>query len=252
VAEETLTEDERRTLSSGGYYAASSITTAKALRVIDAQAARIAEQEAMGKGVIGGLVEQRDAANARAEAAGLTANEFGLEADKLESEAAALRALLDQERCERINMEEHESKEVSSLRAEVERLTKMLDVCSSVHGHNVKLKSSLADARALLVRVKADDSMPENLADDIDAFLAAAPESPRAPIERHPVRHIPEDQLVPVELPRAATELARPTFEEVWAEKERQGYQYGHDALEQVRFGWELCMAEIERRAVKP
>ncbi len=30
------------------------------------------------------------------------------------------------------------------------------------------------------------------------------------------------------------------TFEEVWAEKEKEGYQYGRDALENVRFGWEL------------
>lgn len=30
------------------------------------------------------------------------------------------------------------------------------------------------------------------------------------------------------------------TFEEVWAQKEREGYQYGREALENVRFGWEL------------
>jgi hypothetical protein len=30
------------------------------------------------------------------------------------------------------------------------------------------------------------------------------------------------------------------TFEEAWAEKEKEGYQYGRDALEQVRFGWEI------------
>jgi hypothetical protein len=32
-----------------------------------------------------------------------------------------------------------------------------------------------------------------------------------------------------------------PTFEEVWAEKEAQGYRYGEDALEQVKFGFELA-----------
>ncbi len=31
-----------------------------------------------------------------------------------------------------------------------------------------------------------------------------------------------------------------PTFEEAWAVKKAEGYQYGEDALEQVRFGWEL------------
>lgn len=32
------------------------------------------------------------------------------------------------------------------------------------------------------------------------------------------------------------------TFEEAWAEMEAQGYQYGEDALEQVRFGWNLAL----------
>ncbi len=31
-----------------------------------------------------------------------------------------------------------------------------------------------------------------------------------------------------------------PTFEQAWAQKEAEGYQYGADALEHVRFGWEL------------
>jgi len=30
------------------------------------------------------------------------------------------------------------------------------------------------------------------------------------------------------------------TFEEAWAEMEARGYQYGADALENVRFGWNL------------
>lgn len=30
------------------------------------------------------------------------------------------------------------------------------------------------------------------------------------------------------------------TFERAWAKKERLGYRYGGDALEQVRFGWQL------------
>jgi hypothetical protein len=37
------------------------------------------------------------------------------------------------------------------------------------------------------------------------------------------------------------------TFEEAWAEKVAAGYQYGEDALEQVRFGWEMRAAsELE------
>lgn len=34
------------------------------------------------------------------------------------------------------------------------------------------------------------------------------------------------------------------TFEEVWAEKEAAGFRYGRDALEQVRFGFELARGE--------
>ena len=40
------------------------------------------------------------------------------------------------------------------------------------------------------------------------------------------------------------------TFEHAWAEKEREGYQYGEDALEQVRFGWEIAMAAGARTCV--
>lgn len=32
------------------------------------------------------------------------------------------------------------------------------------------------------------------------------------------------------------------TFEQAWAKKEAEGYQYGSDALEHVRFGWEIAM----------
>ena len=35
------------------------------------------------------------------------------------------------------------------------------------------------------------------------------------------------------------------TFDEAWAKKVTEGYQYGPDALEQVRFGWEIHEAEI-------
>lgn len=33
------------------------------------------------------------------------------------------------------------------------------------------------------------------------------------------------------------------TFEEAWAKKEAEGYRYGRDALENVRFGWEIAHA---------
>jgi hypothetical protein len=37
------------------------------------------------------------------------------------------------------------------------------------------------------------------------------------------------------------TQAEPKTFEEVWAEKEKEGYRYGESALEQVRFGWDLA-----------
>lgn len=39
---------------------------------------------------------------------------------------------------------------------------------------------------------------------------------------------------------RAMRARARVTFAEAWADKERAGYQYGRDALEQVRLGWDM------------
>ena len=45
------------------------------------------------------------------------------------------------------------------------------------------------------------------------------------------------------------------TFEQAWARQEKKGYQYGPDALEQVRFGWELrgesIAAEKEKEKAK-
>jgi hypothetical protein len=36
-----------------------------------------------------------------------------------------------------------------------------------------------------------------------------------------------------------------PTFDDAWAAKEAEGYRYGRDALENVRFGWELALAAV-------
>lgn len=43
------------------------------------------------------------------------------------------------------------------------------------------------------------------------------------------------------------------TFEEAWAKMEAKGYRYGQDAIEQVRFGWELRDVEVDalREALK-
>lgn len=55
-------------------------------------------------------------------------------------------------------------------------------------------------------------------------------------------------------LPSGLVEQIRPwttsspapqTFEQAWAHKEAEGYQYGEDALEQVRMGWEMAKGLI-------
>jgi hypothetical protein len=55
-------------------------------------------------------------------------------------------------------------------------------------------------------------------------------------------------------LPSGLVEQIRPwttsspapqTFEQAWALKEAEGYQYGEDALEQVRMGWEMAKGKI-------
>jgi hypothetical protein len=40
---------------------------------------------------------------------------------------------------------------------------------------------------------------------------------------------------------RAHRARAERTFEEVWAEKIKEGYKYGEDALQQVEFGFKLA-----------
>lgn len=35
------------------------------------------------------------------------------------------------------------------------------------------------------------------------------------------------------------------TFEEAWSDKEKKGYEYGPDALENVKFGWEIALEEL-------
>lgn len=48
--------------------------------------------------------------------------------------------------------------------------------------------------------------------------------------------------------PRTDVPQAKATFEQAWALKEAEGYQYGPDALEQVRFGWEIAVSTLTPR----
>jgi hypothetical protein len=38
------------------------------------------------------------------------------------------------------------------------------------------------------------------------------------------------------------------TFKQAWAEKEAAGYRYGRDALEGVRFGWDMACADRDEQ----
>ena len=41
------------------------------------------------------------------------------------------------------------------------------------------------------------------------------------------------------------------TFEQAWSEQKAQGYDYGYEALENVRFGWELALSAIRALPTK-
>jgi hypothetical protein len=99
---ETLTDAERRQV---GNHAKQYDVLAKALRIIDAQAARIAELEAHQKHVLALATERVKRANARAEEAERLLEEqtrytIGAQRQRAEaeSEAASLRATLDRVR----------------------------------------------------------------------------------------------------------------------------------------------------------
>ena len=51
---------------------------------------------------------------------------------------------------------------------------------------------------------------------------------------------------------RVANSPAAPSFEVAWARKEREGYQYGEDALQGVRLGWEMRESYIDPKRGAP
>lgn len=48
------------------------------------------------------------------------------------------------------------------------------------------------------------------------------------------------EKLSPISAADVPPVVCLPTFEEVWAIYKKRGYQYGYDALENVKFGWEI------------
>ncbi len=82
-----------------------------------------------------------------------------------------------------------------------------------------KLAAANARADAAERRVKVLETQQRADANDIQRALTGAPE------------HAGPD----------------PTFEQAWSEKEAEGYQYGEEALERVRFGWELACGKMTR-----
>lgn len=45
--------------------------------------------------------------------------------------------------------------------------------------------------------------------------------------------------------------MSKITFEQAWAAWEAKGFQYGEDALEQVRFGWEIANSHSNEDALR-
>ena len=149
--------------------------------------ARIVELEAdakdlfeLNRGLVQAELDATAAANARAEAA---EKQLSISAD------TAIGAI----------------REAAALRAEVERVKVLARATAAAAD---VFRNRLVAARELLADIVDVHGDFINL-DGVRIFLDSAnPESPRAPIARHPVRHIPEDQLVPVESSRAAAERA--------------------------------------------
>jgi hypothetical protein len=46
--------------------------------------------------------------------------------------------------------------------------------------------------------------------------------------------------------------VSQGNFERAWKKMEERGYQYGEDALEQVRLGWEMALREVSAGCAEP
>jgi hypothetical protein len=144
---------------------------------LDAANARIADLEATLQDCNDDICRERDAANARAEAAEADTHCRYMLQQKAESEAAALRAEVEhwksafsrsdeKRRAHQAAVRAHEKHgaraegEVSALRAEVERLRLLIvnadDQETETQEWNAELQSSLAVANALLARLQAE------------------------------------------------------------------------------------------------
>jgi hypothetical protein len=122
-------------------------------------------------------------------------------------------------------------------------------------------EQKLAAANELLRRcngqIMTADPHGRQLAHDIRDHLANQPAAP--PPHRGHARHARSNGIrfdqpgfnTPTTPIRTEAEQAvLPTFEQAWARKRDEGYQYGGDALENVRFGYEIA-AELARWGLK-
>jgi hypothetical protein len=65
----------------------------------------------------------------------------------------------------------------------------------------------------------------------------------------HVAWHIPAPNKITIDVfasPVTELSVATATFQEAWATMEAKGYQYGEDALESVRVGWELGTLQLK------
>lgn len=232
----------------------------------DAANARIAELEADKaalQGEVGKWYRQVAEANARAEAAELQRNgwrraEAEMKAAKeiAESEAAALRAEV-----ERLEAEADRSRAAAAAAVEAHRHVERLEAetenlrhaLSSKEDDVERQRAELAETEEERVRhehnAMADEQQlieeHQKLLASEAQFAAATALLKRAEQSLSALGWRDGQPAIDIrahlaEQPAAVTV----TFEQAWAKKAAEGYQYGHDALEQVRFGWEICMAE--------
>lgn len=266
---ETLTEEEREELMAADGRC-SAETSDKALRIIDALTARVAELETQNEKLYRGAVEalkERNTANARAEAAERdlqTARADWRKANSAYSEkwseceslSLANKVLLEERDGLRktvtiINssMKAAES-EAASLRVEVERLRTRAEGQNAAvdHAHAVRCKSlrDLATATELL-RDVSWKSIPEPYwVERRDDFLANAPAAPTR-TERHDPCY-DEDARAMAEATEALDRATRPCTDHERALLDAMSRVHSAQLADEKGSLREPCEAELARR----
>ncbi len=126
-------------------------------------------------------------------------------------------------------------------------LLEVVAACANLFVRNATYDGSTVINRICGLRLTAPKESPgpprPGVEDDAHALIEAAEAIEPPPVEgglRGSNCEIESGSAGRPRLEKSAL-YATTSFEEAWAAKEAEGYQYGDDALEQVQLGWELA-----------